>query len=151
MSGHVIWFETAFKNQNFCPWAHLPLYMGVGFGTLAGCANPIILPDLCFTLEMATFELVVQHITWIFFFNIPLLYCLLVCLWYLLFVSECLLTVWCLLLLMNSCLQIQSIFILIAGVSGLVLISHNFHTGILQNILDFLYYLIVKDHLEITR
>ena len=29
---------------------------GVGVGTLMGCANPIILPDLCFTLEMATFE-----------------------------------------------------------------------------------------------
>ena len=40
----------------------LTLYIGVGAGTLAGCANPIILPDLCFTLEVATFELVTQHI-----------------------------------------------------------------------------------------
>ena len=55
MSGHMIWFEVEFKNQNFCSRAHLPLYMGTGVGTLAGCANPIILPDLCFTLEMATF------------------------------------------------------------------------------------------------
>ena len=61
MSGHMIWFEAEFKNRNFCPQAHLPLYMGVEVGTLAGCANPIILPDLCFTLEMATLELVTQH------------------------------------------------------------------------------------------
>ena len=75
MSGRMIWFEVEFKNRNFCPRAHLPQYMGVGVGTLAGCANPIILPDLCFTLEMATFELVTQHIAWIFNFNIPLLLC----------------------------------------------------------------------------
>ena len=31
---------------------------GVGVGTLMGCTNPITLLDLCFTLEMATFELV---------------------------------------------------------------------------------------------
>ena len=30
--------------------------MGVRVDTLAGCANPIILSDLCFTLTMATFE-----------------------------------------------------------------------------------------------
>ena len=30
---------------------------------------------ICFTLEMATFELVTQHIAWIFNFNIPLLLC----------------------------------------------------------------------------
>ena len=70
MKGYMIWFEVEFKNWSFCSWAHLPLYMGVEVGTLAGCANPIILPDLCFTLEMATFELVTQHIAWIFIFNI---------------------------------------------------------------------------------
>ena len=62
MSGHMIWFEAEFKNGNFCPRAHLPLYMGVEVGTLTGCANPIILPDLCLTLEIATFELVTKHI-----------------------------------------------------------------------------------------
>ena len=55
----MIW---EFQNQHFCPQAHLPLYIGVGVAILAGCANSIILPDLCFTLEMATFELVTQHI-----------------------------------------------------------------------------------------
>ena len=65
-----MWFEMEFKNQIFFPWAHLPLYMGMGVGTLAGCANPIILPDLHFTLEMATFKLVTQHIARIFIFNI---------------------------------------------------------------------------------
>ena len=45
--------------------------MGVGDGAITGCANPITLPDLCFALEMATFELVTQHIAWVFIFNIP--------------------------------------------------------------------------------
>ena len=45
--------------------------MGVRVDTFAGCANPIILSDLCFTLEMATFEMVTQHLAWIFIFNIP--------------------------------------------------------------------------------
>ena len=58
----MIRFEAEFKNRNFCPRAHFPLYMGLGVLTLAVCANPIILPDLCFTLEMATFELVTQHV-----------------------------------------------------------------------------------------
>ena len=62
ISGHVIWFEMELKNQNFCPQAHLPLYVGEETENLAGCVNPIILPDLRFTLEMATFELVTQHI-----------------------------------------------------------------------------------------
>ena len=59
----MTWFKAEFKNRNFCPQAHLPLYMGVGVQILAGCANLIILPDLCFTLEMTTFELVTQQIT----------------------------------------------------------------------------------------
>ena len=75
MSGHMIWFEAEFKNRNFCPRAYLPLNMGVEVGTLAGCADSAISPELCFTLEMATFELVTQHIAWIFNFNIPLLLC----------------------------------------------------------------------------
>ena len=50
---------------------HLHQYMGLGAGTLAKCANPIILPDLGFTLEMPTFEVVTQHIVWIFIFNMP--------------------------------------------------------------------------------
>ena len=38
---------------------HTDPYMhGEGVGILTGRPNPIILPDLCFTLEMATFELV---------------------------------------------------------------------------------------------
>ena len=45
--------------------------MGVGDGAITGCANPITLPDLCFALEMATFELVTQHIAWVSIFNIP--------------------------------------------------------------------------------
>ena len=57
MSGHVIWFETKFKNQ-FLYMGTLTTICGVGVGTLTGCTNPIILPDLCFTLEMVTFELV---------------------------------------------------------------------------------------------
>ena len=61
----MIWFEAEFKNGNFCPRAHLPLYIGVEVGTLAGYANPIVLPALCFTLEMATFELVTQHISFL--------------------------------------------------------------------------------------
>ena len=70
MSCQVIWFEMEFKNQNFCPRAHWRLYVGEEVENLAGCVNPIILPDLRFTLEMATFELVTQHIAWIFIFNI---------------------------------------------------------------------------------
>ena len=62
MSGHMTRFEMEFKNRNFCPRAHLPLYMGLGVGTLARYANPVILPDLPFTLEMTTFELVTQCI-----------------------------------------------------------------------------------------
>ena len=45
--------------------------MGVGDGAITGCGSPITLLDLCFALEMATFELVTQHIAWIFIFNIP--------------------------------------------------------------------------------
>ena len=55
-------FEVVFKNRNFYPQANLFLYMGVRVDTFAGCANPIILSDLCFTLEMATFEMVTQHL-----------------------------------------------------------------------------------------
>ena len=61
MSGHMMWFQTEFKNQYVLGYTD-PSYIwgrgGVGVGTLMGYANPIIWLDLCFTLEMATFELV---------------------------------------------------------------------------------------------
>ena len=62
MSGHMIWFEMEVKNRNFCLQARLPLYIGLAVESVAGCANPIIPRDLRFTLEIATFALVIERI-----------------------------------------------------------------------------------------
>ena len=60
MSRHLIWFKAEFKNQNFCPHTY-PYKWGLGVGPLQGVPTQLFCL-MCFTLEMATFELVAQHI-----------------------------------------------------------------------------------------
>ena len=40
MSGYMIWFETEFKNRNFGPRLHWPLYIGGGGWDSYGVGQP---------------------------------------------------------------------------------------------------------------